>query len=122
MGFFKNKNIYSVTRMTGNRNNILGVSFADEVNSENTIEGIEWDFPNIKENFIQTSKKEVLQQVVSGFKSINELLQTDYKLAKIYYVPSEDGSDLMYQTLIRRLIRHFHNGNEFKDVSNTKDE
>ena len=81
MGFFQKDNIYRVTRMTGNRDNILGVSFADKNSSENNIEVIEWDFPNIDESRIRTSKEEVLEQVLSGLKSINESLETNYQLS-----------------------------------------
>jgi hypothetical protein len=103
--------------MTGNRDNILGISFAEKDTIEDNIEVIEWDFPNIPntdKSRIRTSKEEVLQQVLSGLNSMNEYFGTNYQLSKIYYVPSEDGSNLIYQTLIRRLIRHYHNGNEFK--------
>jgi hypothetical protein len=41
MGFTKKDDIYKITRMTGNRENILGVSFTDTHSSENNIEVIE---------------------------------------------------------------------------------
>ena len=116
MGFTKKNNIYKITRMTGNRDNILGVSFANKHSSENNIEVIEWNFPNIDNSKIRTSKKEVLEQVLSGLESINQYLGTSYTLSKIYYVPSENGSSLIYHTLIRRLIKHYYEGKEFKEV------
>ena len=61
MGFFKRDNISSVTRMTGNRDNILGISFAEKDTIEDNIEVIEWDFPNCDKSRIQTSKEEVLE-------------------------------------------------------------
>lgn len=48
--------------------------------------------------------------------SINGSLETNYQLSKIYSLPSEDRSGLIYQTMIRRLIKDYHNGNEFKEV------
>jgi len=114
MGFTKKDNIYKITRMTGNRDNILGVSFANKHSIENNIKVIEWNFPNIDNSKIRTSKKEVLDQVLSGLNSINQSLGTSYTLSKIYYVPSEDGSSLIYQTLIRSLIKHYYEGKEFK--------
>ena len=116
MGFTKKDNIYKITRMMGNRNNILGVSFANKDSIENNIEVIEWNFPNIDNSKIRTSKKEVLDQVLSGLNSINQALGTNYTLSKIYYVPSEDGSSRIYQTLIRSLIKHYYEGKEFKEV------
>jgi len=116
MGFTKKDNIYKITRMTGNRDNILGVSFANKDSIENNIEVIEWNFPNIDNSKIRTSKKEVLDQVLSGLNSINQALGTNYTLSKIYYVPSEDGSSRIYQTLIRSLIKHYYEGKEFKEV------
>jgi hypothetical protein len=112
MGFTKKDNIYRITRMTGNRDNILGVSFGNK----DSIEVIEWYFPNSDKSIIRTSKEEVLEQVLSGLNSINQSLGTSYQLSKIYYVPSEDGSSLIYQTLIRRLINHYHEGKEFKEI------
>jgi hypothetical protein len=115
-GFFKEGNIYKVTLITGSRDNILGISFADKTSGENPIEVVEWYFPNSDRSRIRTSKEEVLTQVLEGLKSMNEALGTDYQLSKIYYVPSEDGSNFMYRTLLKWLITHYHSGNEFKGV------
>jgi hypothetical protein len=116
MGFIKEGNIYKITRITGNRDNILGISFGNKDNTEKNIEVIEWNFPNIDSSKIRTSKTELLNQVLSGLNSINQALGTSYTLSKIYYVPSEDGSSLIYQTLIRSLIIHYYEGKEFKEV------
>lgn len=116
MGFTKKDNIYRITQVTGNRDNILGISFGTKHSTENNIEVIEWNFPNIRTTKIRTSKTEVLNQVLSGLNSINQYLGTNYRLSKIYYVPSEDRSCLVYQTLIRRLIKHYSEGKEFKEV------
>lgn len=115
MGFTKKGNIYKITRMTGNHDSFLGISFAE--NSENNLEIIEVQIKNPKKNKNQPSKEEVLKQVLIGLKSINEALTTNYKLSRIYYVSSSDGPSSIYQSLIRRLIIHYHNGNEFKEVS-----
>jgi hypothetical protein len=103
--------------MTGNRDNILGISFTEKDTIKNNIEVIEWDFPNchIRISKSRTSREEVLEQVISGFNSINQALGTNYQLSKIYYVPSDDPSQLIYQTLIRSLIQHYNNGNEFEE-------
>ena len=93
----------------------FGIRLGKDSN-ENDIEIIEWDFPNIDSSKIRTSKTEVLNQVLSGLNSINRALGTSYTLSKIYYVPSEDGSYFVYQTLIRNLIKHYYEGKEFKEV------
>ena len=130
MAFFKKGNIYKVTYTPSySRSNILGISFAEKNSSETTIEVIEWNYP--KSDFtkslekrmakwdksdkskIGTSKEEVLTQVLSGLNWVNQALGTNYQLSKIYYVPSENGSDRIYESLIRKLIRHYHSGNEF---------
>lgn len=41
MGFTKKDNISKITRVTGNRDNILGISFGNKHSTENTIEVIE---------------------------------------------------------------------------------
>ena len=116
MGFFKKDNIYRITRITGSQDNILGVAFDDKNNSDNNIEVIEWDFPNIDTSKIRTAKKEVLEQVLFGLESVNQSLGTNYKLSKIYFSPFDIPTNRIYSRLIATLIRHYHNGNEFKEV------
>ena len=116
MGFFKKDNIYQITRITGSQDNILGMVFDDKNNSDNNIEVIEWDFPNIyiDKSRIRTSKKEVLEQVLFGLESVNQSLGTNYKLSKIYFSPFDIPTNRIYSGLIVILIRH--SGNEFKEV------
>ena len=116
MGFFKKDNIYRIIRITGSQDNILGVAFDDKHNSDNNIEVIEWDFPNIDKSRIRTSKEEVLEQVLSGLESVNQSLGTNYKLSQIYFSPFDSGTNSVYKLLICKLIRHYHEGKEFKEV------
>jgi hypothetical protein len=116
MGFFKKDNIYRITRITGSQDNILGVAFDNKNKSDNNIEVIEWDFPNIDKSRIRTSKEEVLEQVLSGLESVNQSLGTNYKLSQIYFSPFDSGTNSVYNLLICKLIRHYHSGNEFKEV------
>ena len=116
MGFFKKDNIYRITRITGSQDNILGVVFDDKNNSDNNIEVIEWDFPNIDKSRIRTSKKEVLEQVLSGLEWVNQALGTNYKLSQIYFSPFDSGTNSVYNLLICKLIRHYHSRNEFQEV------
>uniref|UniRef100_UPI0040573C25 hypothetical protein n=1 Tax=Candidatus Electrothrix sp. TaxID=2170559 RepID=UPI0040573C25 len=116
MGFFKKDNIYQITRITGSQDNILGVVFDNENNSDNNIEVIEWDFPKIAKSRIGTSKEEVLEQVIAGLELVNQALGTNYKLSQIYFTPFDSGANSVYNLLICKLIRHYHSGNEFKEI------
>lgn len=88
------------------------MAFDDKNNSDNNIEVIEWDFPNIDKSRIRTSK----EQVLSGLESVNQSLGTNYKLSKIYFSPFDISTNRIYSGLIAALIRHYHSGNEFKEV------
>ena len=111
MRFLKTDNIYKIIRITGSQDNILGISFG-----EDDVEVIEWNFKNIDRRKIRTSKEEVLEQVLSGLESVNKSLGTNYKLSKIYFSPWDGASNSVYNLLICTLIRHYHSGNEFKEV------
>lgn len=115
MDYYRRNSMYAITRITESKDNILGISFAETNSSENNIEVVELSFSKYDNSIIRTSKKEVLTQVLSGLNAINELFGTDYKVSKIAYVPSEDGSNSTYQFLTRSLLKHYHNGNEFRD-------
>ena len=69
----------------------------------------------IKAEF-ELRKEEVLEQVVSGLESVNQSLGTNYKLSQIYFSPFDSGTNSVYNLLICKLIRHYHSGNEFKEV------
>ena len=111
MRFSKTNNIYKIIRITGSQDNILGISFG-----EDDIEVIEWNFNNIDKSRIRTSKEEVLEQVLFGLESVNQSLETNYKLSKIYFSPFDISTNRIYSGLIAALIRHYHSGNEFKEV------
>ena len=118
MQFLKKNNIYKIIRITGGQDNILGVTF-NETNSRidpNDIEIIEWDFPNISETKVLTSKKAVLEQVMSGLESINRSLGTDYQVSHIYFSPYDRPQGSVYHFLILELVDHYHNGNEFVET------
>ena len=97
MRFSKTNNIYKIIRITGSQDNILGISFG-----EDDIEVIEWNFNNIDKSRIQTSKEEVLEQVLSGLESVNQSLGTNYKLFQIYFSLFDNGTNSVYNLLICR--------------------
>jgi hypothetical protein len=117
MRFSKTGNIYKIIRITGSQDNILGISFVETNSSEANLEVIEWNFPNVYRSTSRTSKEEVLEQVLSGLESVNKSLGTNYKLSKIYFSPFDSAQNRVYSTLIKVLIRHYHSGNEFQEVS-----
>lgn len=112
MQFYKKNNIYTITRITGSQNNILGVCFSE--NSSSDIKVIQWNLED--DGKIQTSGDQVLEQVLLGLKEANQSLGTSYRLSKIYFLPSDSAANLVYGLLIKRLIRHYHSGNEFKEL------
>ena len=116
MRFSKTGNIYKIIRITGSQDNILGISFVETNSSEADIEVIEWNFSNSDRSRIRTSKEEVLEQVLSGLESVNKSLGTNSKLSKIYFSPFDISTNRIYSGLIAALIRHYHSGNEFKEV------
>ena len=116
MLFSKTCNIYKIIRITGCKDNILGISFLDSNSSEGNLEVIEWNFPNITTSERKTSKEEVLEQVLSGLESVNKSLGTNYKLSKIYFSPFDISANQVYSGLIAILVKHYHNGNKFREV------
>jgi len=65
---------------------------------------------------IITSKELLLKQVISELNNINESLNTNYKLSRIYFSPFDSASSLVYHLLICKLIRHYHDGKKFTEV------
>lgn len=118
MQFLKKNDLYKVIRTTGIQDNILGVTFNETNNhvNPNDIEIIEWDFPSIRETKVLTSKKVLLEQVMSGLESINRFLGTDYQVSQIYFSPYDSPQGLVYHLLIFEIVKHYHNGNEFVET------
>lgn len=79
MRFTRKDNMYRIIRLTGSQDNISDVSFDEDNKNNIEIEVIEW--PIQEGEKIRTSKKEVLNQVLSGLESVNESLGTTYKLS-----------------------------------------
>jgi len=122
MQFLKEGEIYKVIRITGSQNNFLGISFSENENSdlqiiELEVKPIEITKPVLKiiNPPLLTTKEEIKREVLAGLDSINESLGTNYRLSHIYFVPSDSCEDEVYQLLIAMLIRHYHNGKEFKE-------
>ena len=119
MRFSKTGDIYKVIRITGSQDNILGITFAPSFDiqsrNSNSIEVIEWEFENLIEESVKSSKQEVLDQVLAGLSRINSSLGTDYRLSKIYFCPFDSPKSEVYSGLIVKLIRHYHTGNKFEE-------
>jgi len=124
MRFSKDGEIYKVIRITGSQDNYLGISFAEkEISDPEVIElkigpiVQKKPFYKVITRPILTTKKEIKQQVLNGLDSINKSLGTNYQLSHIYFVPSDSCRDQVYTLLTERLIRHYHEGKEFKESS-----
>nr|WAK84916.1 hypothetical protein [Amicula sp. isolate GU52X-4 cfCalB7]WAK84976.1 hypothetical protein [Amicula sp. isolate GU52X-4 cfCalB7] len=110
MRFSKKDNVYRIARFASSQANILGVVFG----SDDHVEVIEWP---IKDNEkVLTSKDEVLKQVTEGLNTMNKNLVTNFRLSKIYFVPSDNAAYSVYRLLICKLIRHYHNKKEFEEL------
>ena len=110
--FTKTNEIYKIVRITGGYDNILGVCFTQKDNEP--LEIIEWDLKNTET--IKTSRSEIQSQVVSGLRLVNQYLNTNYRVSKIYYVPVDNPSNSVYEFLIQELIKHLHSGQVFEEV------
>ena len=124
MQFSKEGKIYKVIRITGSQDNYLGISFAEKEISDPEVIELEIGpivqkkpFYKVITRSILTTKKEIKQQVLNGLDSINKSLGTNYQLSHIYFVPSDSCRDQVYTLLTERLIRHYHEGKEFKESS-----
>jgi len=117
-----NLRIFTITRITSNHSNILGVSFLDASESEIVPQLVPWNFkkniPFEDLNCIsETTEKEILYQVSTGLTKMNENLNTTYHLSKIYYQPLENTSNMIYRVLILRLIEHFFETKELNSFT-----
>jgi hypothetical protein len=120
--FFEKDDIYIITQIIENRNNnILGISFADEKSERNTIEVHERNLRQYHNSPIQTSREEILDQVLWGIEIVNQFLGTDYNISKIYYILGQDDSEKIYKNLIIMLVLHYHGGNKFKEITDFDD-
>lgn len=111
MQFVKNGDVYKIARITGSQDNILGVCFSD---AECDIELVEWDVKNGA--VVKTSGSQVLEQVLSGLKSVNGEIGKTYYLSKIYFLPSDRSSNSVYEFLIQELVKQLDSGGEFVEV------
>ncbi len=108
MKFIKEGDIYKVARITGTQDNILGISLAE---NDTDIEIVEW---NIKEGSQRkSSSHEVFEQVLKGLKKTNEELGKNYKLSKIYFLPTDSATNSIYQHLITEIIKRIDGKGEF---------
>lgn len=112
MRFTKSNDVYKVIRITGAQDNILGVCFSET--EQNNIDLVKWDVKRGAK--IKASGNEVLKQVLSGLKLVNEDLRKNYHLSKIYFLPSDSASNSVYEFLIQALIKQFDSGSEFVEV------
>ena len=119
MFFTKTGNIYKIVRITGAQDNILGIEFMTDDDSNNKIEVIEWEFPHTYKSRMKTSREEVLKQVLKSLKKMNKRFGTKYKISRIYFVPFELPYNQIYSGLTTLLINYYHKGETFEETSKT---
>ena len=117
MFFTKTDNLYNIARITGAQDNILGIEFMTDDDSNNKIEVIEWEFPHTYKRKMKTPREEVLKQVLEGLKIMNRRLGTKYKFSRIYFVPSDLPYNELYASLTIFLLKRYHKGDKFKNVT-----
>lgn len=111
MQFTKSNDTYKVIRITGVQDNILGVCFSDK---KTDIEVVEWDMKNGSK--MKSSSEEVLMQVLSGLKDINQILGENYLLSTVYFLPSDSASNSIYKFLIQELVKRLDSNGSFIEV------
>ncbi|MGI9278032.1 MAG: hypothetical protein ACR2PX_00120 [Endozoicomonas sp.] len=111
MQFVKDGDVYKVARMTGSQDNILGISFSEhEVN----VDVVEWD---VKQGaIVKSSSSQVLEQVLSGLKLVNDDLGKKYHLSKIFFLPSDNASNSVYEFLLQELVKRYDSKLCFKQL------
>lgn len=130
-------NMFQTSRITGNNDNIIGISFAERDELDVIPEIIPWNFrknrkfilPEDSEiipwkfrknkKFIlpedsnsELIEKSIMYQVALGLAKINIVLETNFQISKIYYQPFEDDSNMIYSGLTMELIQHFFDKKE----------
>jgi len=111
MRFIKDNEVYKVARITGTQDNILGVRFTE---SDVYTQVVEWD---TKEGSVRkASSEEVLEQVLDGLREVNEGLGKNYKLSKIYFLPTDSASNSVYKFLIAEIVKRLDSKGEFITV------
>lgn len=100
MIFVREGDIYKVARLTSAQDNLLGIGFAA---TNVPVQVVEWEYDH--ESPRLTSSAEVLQQVMKGLNEINGQLGQNYRLSKIYFLPTESAANLVYKFLTMELIK-----------------
>jgi hypothetical protein len=113
MKFIKDGECYKVVRITGPAHNILGLVFADTDFDESKIEMLALD--NKKDELAKINAYDVKYYVVLGIGEINKQLNTDYKLKRIIFLPSDTPSLEAYRELAKQIIIRLHEKNRFSN-------
>ena len=71
---------------------------------------------NLKKSKYRISEMIFGKVKVTGLRLVNQSLNTNYRLSKIYYVPVDNPNNSVYEFLIQELIKHLHSGQVFEEV------
>ncbi|HLD16722.1 MAG TPA: hypothetical protein VJB02_03305 [Coxiellaceae bacterium] len=111
MQFIQEKNTYKAVKITGPKHHFLGLSFKkDDVTNDN-IEMVKLPVQFNEKNHIYADS--IKEQVMGGVKEINGRLNTNYKVEKIYYIPSDSPDKKAYKELAEEIILRLHKGGIF---------
>src|SRR5438105_4060843 len=110
MLFIKEKNIYKVIKITGPKHNLLGLSFCGNID-KNNIEIIELPISTNEKQ--QISSSVIKAQVCAGIEEINAKSINKYKIDKIYFIPSDSFSEVVYKELTIEIIKRLEQSDKF---------
>lgn len=105
MQFVKSGDIYKVARITGTQDNLLGVTLCEH---QGEVELVALESRGGAK--VSAEPEEVLRQVTAGLADVNRELGTNYCLSKIFYLPGESATNLVYTLLIVALVRKIEAG------------
>ena len=112
MQFIYDDGVYKVARVASSQHNFLGISFADSCEN---VEIVELPLKSGERHAV--ARDMVLSQVIEGLQQMNDELGTQYYIEKVFFVPSDTPSDLVYKFLTIELIKRVHNKESFVGLS-----
>jgi len=108
MQFVKDKDVYKVARITGPSHNFLAIRLSDrECDTKVTQLSAQNDCT------VVLTDRDVLVQVLSGLRAVNQELKKEYFISEIQFVPSDTESTSIYEYLTKELIKRIDSHGAF---------
>jgi hypothetical protein len=108
MQYIKDKDIYKVARITGPTHNLLAIRLSNERCSTQVT-----SLPIKRGDVERLDEHEVLTQVLAGLDEINKVLDKEYFISEVQFVPSDTGPVSIYEFLVKELIMRINSKGEF---------